>query len=182
MPPLLNPIPNRIPTPIPDLDTEPNTEQTDTEATQQQNKAVLQRSATAMAHGHQAPIAAIFTELENSNVISYTVHTAFAQDSNTNQRRTTNQVSLYLWYKETDQGGVIIQIEDFHTEQLSSTAYKARAATLLEAPTNVSEHTRIMVFLHALMFSEDATTQTQDTPVPDQGVLFWALLGRPRPK
>ena len=148
-----------------DPNTEPNTAQTDTKAAKQENTGVLQRSATAMAHGHHAPVTAIFTELENANVLSYT---DFAQESNTNQRRTTDQFSLYLWYKENDQGNVIRQIEDLHKEQLSSTAYKARAATLLEALKNFSdpaEHTRMMVFLRALVFSNDATTQIQAAKV-----------------
>ena len=63
--------------------------------------------------------------------------------------------SLYLFYKDNDQGQVIERIEDLFKEKQSSTAYKASTSPLVEELntfSNPTQHTRMMIFLRALIF------------------------------
>ena len=112
-------------------------------------------------HTEHIPKTALFTELENINVLSYT---DYHQHSNSDQRRTVDHYSLYLWCKDHDQGHMIQQIEKLYTENLTATAYKARIVSILAGLHNFSNptrHTRLMLILRALIFSADPTTQTR---------------------
>ena len=114
-----------------------------------------------ITHSHDMPMTALFTEIENSNILSYTNH---CQYCDSDQCRTVDPFSLYVYYKNNDQGNVIDRIEERFSVKQSATAYKTSATTLMEELrkfSNPAQHTRIMVFLRALIFSKDATTQTQ---------------------
>ena len=55
------------------------------------------------------------------------------------------------------------RMENLFEQKSSSTAYKAQAQTLLEELKNFStptQHTRLMIFMRALIFSSDTTTQS----------------------
>ena len=120
---------------------------------------VLQYSNNTATYSHDLPVTAPFTELENVNALQYT---DYSQHSDTDQRRTVDFFSLYLYYKNNDQGHVMKRIENLYTQNSSSSAYKAHTHTLLEELKNFSnptQHTRLMVFLRALIFSSDPTTQ-----------------------
>ena len=143
--------------------TEPQTEtetETDTELlTELQSMGVLLHSTQTETYSHDLPVTAPFTEIENANVLNYT---DYLQHSDTDQRRTVDFFSLYLHFKANDQGNVIERMEKLHTHSASSTAYKAYTNTLLEELRNFSnptQHTRLMIFLRALIFSSDITTQ-----------------------
>ena len=122
---------------------------------------VLLNSNGTVLYSHDLPVTSLlnFTEPENVNVLNYT---DYLQYCNTEQRRTVDSFSLYLHFKATDQANVLERIENLHKKISSATAYKANTLTLLEELKNFSnpvQHTRMMVFLRALIFSSDATTQ-----------------------
>ena len=146
-----------------ETETETKTEtETDTEmSTELQRMGVLQDSHESITHSHDLPVTAIFTELGNLNVLTYTDH---QQHVGCDKRRTVDPFSLYLFYKDNDQSQVIERIEELFKEKQSSTAYKANTSTLIEELktfSNPTQHTRMMIFLRALIFSRDTTTQTQ---------------------
>jgi hypothetical protein len=139
--------------------TEPTTEPTTEQYTELTRMGVLQNSENTVTHSYDLPVTALFTELENTNALNYT---DFLQYSDSEQRRTVDPFSIYLYFKKTDQGNVIERIENLYTQKASSTAYKASSKTLLAELKNFSnptQHTRIMVFMRALIFSSDPTTQ-----------------------
>ena len=112
-------------------------------------------------HTEHVPKTIFFTELENMNDLQYTDS---AQYTDTAQRRTVDYFSLYQWCKDNDQGTVIEQTEQLHTEQLTETAYKARVTSIYTGLHNFSNptgHTRHMLILRALTFSTDPTTQSR---------------------
>ena len=113
---------------------------------------VLQNSDSTVTHSYDLPVTALFTELENENALNYT---DFLQYSDSDQRRTVDPFSLYLYYEKNDQGNVIERINSLHKQKASATAYKASSKTLLAELRNFSnptQHTRIMVFMRALIF------------------------------
>ena len=139
--------------------TEPTTEPKTEQYTELTRMGVLQNSDSTVTHSYDLPVTALFTELENTNALNYT---DFLQYSDSEQRRTVDPFSIYLYFKKTDQGNVIERIENLYTQKASSTAYKASSKTLLAELKNFSnptQHTRIMVFMRALIFSSDPTTQ-----------------------
>jgi hypothetical protein len=110
-------------------------------------------------YSHDMPVTALFTELENLNALQ---HTDYHQHCDTDQRRTVDPFSLFLYYTAHDQGRVIERMQNLFQQNSSANAYKAQAKTLIEEISNFSnptQHTRIMVFLRALIFSSDTTTQ-----------------------
>ena len=101
---------------------------------------------------------ALFTEIENSEILSYRDH---CQYCDSDQCRTMDPFSLHIYYKNNDQGNGIDRIEGLFNVKQLATAYKTSTITLMEELRNVStpvQHTRIVVFLRALFFSTDATT------------------------
>ena len=115
---------------------------------------VLSSSNITVTHSHDLPATALFTELEIANVLKYT---DFLHYCDTDQRRswTVDPFSLYLHYKETDQGKVLDRIETIFKQKSSATVYKAATKTLMEELRNFSnpaEHTRAMVSLRGLFF------------------------------
>ena len=68
---------------------------------------VLQDSDSTVTHSYDLPVTALFTELENENALNYT---DFLQYSDSDQRRTVDPFSLYLYYEKNDQGNVIERI------------------------------------------------------------------------
>ena len=82
---------------------------------------VLQNSHSTVTHSYDLPVTALFTELENVNALNYT---DFLKYSDSNQRRTVDPFSLYIYVKKNDQGNVIERIEDLHKQKASATAYK----------------------------------------------------------
>ena len=84
--------------------------------------------------------------MENIHVLEYT---DFLQYCDTDQRTTVHPFSLYLHYKDNDQGNVLVRIETLFTQKPSAPAYKAAAATealmeVLREFSNPAEHTRTM--------------------------------------
>ena len=165
------PIPNSAPTTEPTTatntapttapNTEPITEPTTEHLTELARMGVLPDTEHEQMHTEHIPKTSLFTELENINVLSYT---DYHQHSNSDQRRTVDHYSLYLWCKDHDQGHMIQQIEQLYTENLTATAYKARIVSILAGLHNFSNptrHTRLMLILRALIFSADPTTQTR---------------------
>ena len=155
-----------------ELKTEPNDKQkteTNSDKTEQptsdlttemMHMGVLTDSDDTVLYSHDMPETALFTELENSNALMYT---DYLQNCDTDQRRTVDPFSLYLYYTAHDQGCVIKRIENLFQQKISAHAYKASSKTLIEELSNFSnpaQHTRIMVFLRALIFSADETTKT----------------------
>ena len=120
---------------------------------------VLQNRGNTATNSYDLPVTTLLTELENTNALSYT---DLLQHSDSDQRRTADPFSLYILYKKNDQGRVIERIEDLFKQNASATAYKASPKTLLAELRNFSnptQHTRIMIFLRALIFSSATTTQ-----------------------
>ena len=110
--------PNTEPTTVPD--TEPIIKPTTERLTELARMGVLPDTEHEQMHTEHIPKTALFTELENINVLSYT---DYNQHSNSDQRRTVDHYSLYLWCKDHDQGHMVEQV---YTENLTATAYKAR--------------------------------------------------------
>ena len=71
-------------------------------------------SNDTVMYSHDLPVTSLFTELENVNhdVLNYTdLDLDYLQYCNTEQRRTVDDCSLYLHFKETDQADVLYRIE-----------------------------------------------------------------------
>ena len=100
---------------------------------------VLQNCNDTVTYRHDLPVTSLFTELENANVLSYTDH---LQHSDSDQRRTVEFFSIYLHYKAHDQGGVMKGMESLFEQNSTSTAFKAKAQTLLEELKNFSTPTQ----------------------------------------
>ena len=146
--PITEPKTEPITEPITAHHTEHNTEL----PTEMKRMGVLPHSNSTVTCSHDLPVSALFTKLENENVLHYT---DFLQHCDTDQRRTVDPFSLYRYYKANDQGDVLEKIETLFKENTSATAYKAATKPLLEELKNFSnpaEHTRIMVFMRALFF------------------------------
>ena len=127
--------------------------------TEMEHMGVLPNSDDTVMYSHDMPVTALFTELENLNPLE---HTDYTQHCDTDQRRTVDPFSLYLYFTAHDQGRVIERIENLFKQKSSANAYKAHAKTLIEEISNFSnprQHTRVMIFLRALIFSSDETTQ-----------------------
>lgn len=121
---------------------------------------VIPDSDDTVPYCHDLPETALFTEIENTNALTYT---DYLQNCDTDQRKTVDLFSLYLYYKANGQGCVITRIKTLFLQKSSANAYKASTKTLIEELSNFSnpaQHTRNMIFLRALIFSSDATTKT----------------------
>ena len=55
----------------------------------------------------------------------------YHQHLDSDQCRTVNHYSPYLWFKDHSQGQMIQQIELLYTENLTATAYMARIVSIL---------------------------------------------------
>ena len=111
-----------------DTETEPKRKLNTENTTALLRMGVLQdRKQTT--HSHDLPMTALFTEIENSNVLRYTDH---CQYCDSDQRSTVDPFSLYVHYKNNDQGKVIDRIEELFSVKQSATAYKTSATTLVE--------------------------------------------------
>ena len=122
---------------------------------------VLRNRDNTVMYSHDMPVTALFTELENLNALQ---HTDYLQHCDTDQRRTVDPFSqyLYVYFTTHDQGRVIERIENLQKQKSSASVYKAHAKTLIEENSifaNPTQHKRIMMFLRALTFSSDETTQ-----------------------
>ena len=141
--------------------TEPTTKPKTEQYTELMRMGVLQNSDSTVTHSYDLPVTALFTELENEPALNYT---DFLQYSDSDQRRTVDPFSLYLYYGKNDQGNVIERIKNLHKQKTSATAYKASSQTLLAELRNFSnptQHTRIMVFMRALIFSSDSADDSE---------------------
>ena len=85
---------------------------------------VIPDSDDTVLYCHDLPETALFTEIENTNALLYT---DYLQNCNTDQRRTVDLFSLYLYYKANDQGCVLTRIENLVRAQ-------AQRLTLLCSP------------------------------------------------
>ena len=148
--------------PKPKTTTETETELNTEQFTELQHMGVLPNCNNTVTYSHDLPVTSLFTELENANALSCTDHLDL-QHSDSDQRRTVDFFLLYLHYQEHDQGNVMERMESLFKQKSSSTAYKAKAQTLLAELNNFSkptQHTRLMIFMRALIFSSDVTTQS----------------------
>ena len=75
--------------------------------TEMEHMGVLRNSDDTVMHSHDIPVTALFTELENLNALQ---HTDYPQYCDTDQRRTVDPFSLYLYFTAHDQGCVIERI------------------------------------------------------------------------
>ena len=117
-----------------------------------EHMGVIPDSDNTVLYCHDLPETALFTEIENTNALTYT---DYLQNCDTDQRRTVDLFSLHIYYKANDQGCVITRIENLLSQKSSANAYKASTKTLIEELSNISnpaQHTRIMIFLRALTF------------------------------
>jgi len=90
-----------------DTETEPKRKLNTENTTELLHMGVLQ-DRKQITHSHDLPMTALFTEIENSNVLMrYTDH---CQYCDSDQRRTVDPFSLYIYYKNNDQGKVIDRI------------------------------------------------------------------------
>ena len=129
--------------------------------TEMEHMGVLPNSDGTVMYSHDMPVTALFTELENLNALE---HTDYLQHCDTDQRRTVDPFSPYLYFTAHDQGRVIKRIENLFKQKSSANAYKAHAKTRIKEINNFSNptythHTRVMIFLRALIFSSDEITQ-----------------------
>jgi len=151
---------NRKPNTAPNTETDRKQNST-AELTALERKGVIHRPEKPTAHGTHVPKTSLFIELEHEFSLNYTDQRQYV---NTGQRRTTDFFSLYVYCRNNDQGKVFTQLEGLHTEQLTSVAYKAQMEMIKESLknfTNPTEHTRMMIILRALIFSDDDTTQAR---------------------
>ena len=86
--------------PTPKLTTEPTTETRIEQYTELERMGVLQTRDSTATNSYDLPVTmhtTLFTELENINALSYT---DFLQHSNSDQRRTVDPFSPYIYYKK----------------------------------------------------------------------------------
>ena len=97
--------------------TEPTTEPETEQYTELMRMGVLHNSDSTVTHSYDLPVTALFTELENENALNYT---DFLQCSDSDQRRTVEPFSLYLYFEKNDQGSLIERIKSpSQTESIS---------------------------------------------------------------
>ena len=114
--------------------------------TEMMHMRVLPHSDDTVLYCHDMPETALFTKIENANALTYT---DYPENYDTDQRRTVDPFSLYLYYTANDQGCVIKRIEKTFQQKSSANAYKASSKTLIEELITFSkpaQHTRIMIF------------------------------------
>ena len=89
-----------------------------------------------ITHSHDLPMTDLFTETETSIVLRYTDH---CQYGDSDQRRTVDPFSLYVFYKNNDHETVLDRIEELFSVKQSATAYKTSPTTLVEELRIVSD-------------------------------------------
>ena len=91
---------------------------------------VIPDSDDTVLYCHDLPETALFTEIENTNALLYTDYLQNGP-GDTDQRRTVDLFSLYLYYKANDQGCtcVLTSIENLVLQKSSANAYKLKAST-----------------------------------------------------
>ena len=102
---------------------------------------VLRNSDDTVMYSHDISVTALFTELENLNALQ---HTDYLHHCDTDQRRTVDFFSLYLYFTARDQGCVIERIEKLFGQKSSAHAYKAHAKTLIEEFSNFSNPAHVV--------------------------------------